>query len=283
MDLQSKLDLTPVKVGVIQANSADSLAQNWQFLEEQIVALTQKGVSMVFTPENMLLFASNEDYQQLAEPLDSGPVQQRLKKLASQYQIWLHIGSFPIRNASTKLTTTSLLFNPSGELAAHYDKLHLFDVDVGDAHKRYRESDTYQAGENIAVCDTPVGLLGLSVCYDVRFPSLYQSMREQGASVMVVAAAFTQVTGEAHWRALLQARAIETQSWVIASAQCGSHSQGRQTYGYSMIIDPWGTIAATLTDTAGHFVVSIDHQKTQEVRRAMPVAQHSRFQAHFKE
>jgi predicted amidohydrolase len=283
MELDSRPESKNVLVGVIQSNSTENLEENWLFLEEQIAILSQKGVSMVFTPENMLLFASNSEYQTLAEELDSGPIQQRLKDLARQHHIWLNIGSFPICSAADKLTTTSLMFNPQGELAAHYDKLHLFDVDVGDAHRRYRESDTYQAGHQVVVCDTPIGLTGLSVCYDVRFPSLYQAMRDKGASVMVVAAAFTQVTGDAHWKALLQARAIETQSWVIASAQCGTHSQSRQTHGHSMIIDPWGTIAASLTETAGHFVVSIDHQKTQEVRRTMPVAQHSRFQTHFKE
>lgn len=270
-------------IGVIQANSSDDIDLNLQFLEQQLAELSELGVSMVFTPENMLLFANTTAYQEAAEELNGGPTQYRLAELAKRYKLWLHIGSFPIKQSSSKLSTTSLLFNPSGDLVSHYNKLHLFDVDVGDAHQRYRESDTYQAGHEVVTCDTPAGRLGITICYDVRFPALYQTLRENGANVIVVAAAFTQVTGKAHWETLLQSRAIETQSWIIASAQCGTHSDSRNTYGHSMVIDPWGTIAERLTDTAGHFVVSIDHQKTDEVRQAMPLLNHARFHTNLKE
>jgi predicted amidohydrolase len=271
------------RVGVIQANSTDDLHLNLQFLEQQLAELSKQRVSMVFTPENMLLFANTTAYQEAAEELNRGSIQNRLSELAKRYKLWLHIGSFPIKQSSSKLSTTSLLYNPSGELVSHYNKLHLFDVDVGDAHQRYRESDTYQAGHEVVTCETPAGRLGITICYDVRFPALYQSLRESGANVIVVAAAFTQVTGKAHWETLLQSRAIETQSWIIASAQCGTHSDSRNTYGHSMVIDPWGTIAERLTDTAGHFVVSIDHQKTDEVRQAMPLLNHARFHTNLKE
>ncbi len=270
-------------VGMIQCNSTDDLEYNFKKLEQQTTALAQQGAKIVFTPENVLLFSNTQAYQQLAELLGQGPVQKRLASLAKRMGIWLHIGSFPIAHCSGKLTTTSLLFDDDGKLAAHYSKIHLFDVDVSDGHGQYRESDTYHAGSQPKVVDTPVGPLGLSICYDLRFAGLYQSLRQAGAKVMVVPAAFTQVTGAAHWEPLLRARAIENQCWVIATGQCGQHSQSRKTWGHSMVIDPWGRMVESLTDTAGHFVVSIDHQQTDEVRTAMPVAEHARFHSQFKE
>ncbi|WP_029559112.1 carbon-nitrogen hydrolase family protein, partial [Vibrio parahaemolyticus] len=167
---------------------------------------------------------------------------------------------------------------PHGKCIAHYDKLHMFDVDVEDGHGSYRESDTFTAGNQIVVAETDIGSVGLSICYDVRFPELYKALRLAGADIIVVPAAFTAVTGQAHWEVLLRARAIETQCWILASGQTGTHPCGRKTWGHSMVIDPWGRIHKQLQDQVGLLEAEIDLSQTQQVRQNMPLTQHSRFQ-----
>lgn len=184
------------------------------------------------------MFGTKQDYHTHAEYLGEGPVQQTLSDIARKYSVWLVAGSFPIRTQSG-VTTTMLVYNNDGELAASYDKLHMFDVDVDDGHRRYRESEIFQPGEQIQVVSTPFGELGLSICYDVRFPHLYSALRNLGSQIILVPAAFTAVTGQAHWETLLRARAIETQCWIVAVNQGGIHPGGRETWGHSMVIDPW--------------------------------------------
>jgi nitrilase len=163
------------------------------------------------------------------------------------------------------------VFNPKGEQIARYDKIHLFDVDVGDAHSRYRESERFAPGTDIVVVDTPFGNVGLSICFDVRFPEHYLALRNAGAEILLVPAAFTYTTGKAHWEVLLRARAIEQQCYVIAANQCGWHDDKRQTWGHSMVIDPWGDVMAQLNDTPGVVVVEIDLKGVAQRRAAMPL------------
>lgn len=263
----------------LQLNSQADWAANQAIIQQLLLRLPPERPCLVLLPENFACMGTTADYQQLAEPLGLGPVQQQLSQWAQDYQIWLVAGSFPTKvKTQEKVHTTSLVFNPLGELVAHYHKLHLFDVDVADSRGRYRESDSFLPGEDLKVVETPFGGVGLSICYDLRFPELFHALRSQGANVLLLPAAFTKVTGQAHWQPLLQARAIENQCYVIAANQWGSHGGGRETFGHSMIIDPWGRILSMQQHQTGLISASLDIEKTEQIRQSMPVLQHARFQ-----
>ncbi|CAM3087387.1 carbon-nitrogen hydrolase family protein [Vibrio mytili] len=264
------------RVGIIQMTSGPDVETNLEFIDKQCAQAAQQGVKLVLTPENSVLFADRDAYHHYAEPLGSGAIQQRLAKIAKQYQITLIVGSMPIQTARG-VTTTTLVLSPHGKCIAHYEKLHMFDVEVADGHGSYRESDTFTPGNQMVVTETDIGSVGLSICYDLRFPELYKQLRLEGATIIVVPAAFTAVTGEAHWEVLLRARAIETQCWVLASNQTGTHPCGRKTWGHSMVIDLWGRIHSQLADQTGLLVADIDLSQCQQVRQNMPLTQHSRF------
>ncbi|MBD1576176.1 carbon-nitrogen hydrolase family protein [Vibrio sp. S11_S32] len=264
------------KVGLIQMTSGPDPEVNLNSIEAELNILQQQQVAWAIVPENALVFGCKSDYRKFAERLNNGPIQAQLAQLAKQYQMWLVVGSFPIQDGD-EIKTTCLVFSACGSLHADYDKLHLFDVDVADAHHNYRESDTFLAGNRVVVAQTPFANIGLSICYDVRFPSLFNALRQQGAQVIVVPAAFTKPTGQAHWQVLLRARAIETQCWIVAVGQTGIHPCGRETWGHSMVVDPWGNIVASLSETAGHLIVNIDTKLNEDIRTRMPVMQHQRF------
>ncbi|WP_413477504.1 carbon-nitrogen hydrolase family protein [Vibrio hibernica] len=268
------------KVGIIQMTSGSDPDVNLKTIETEIKHLYKQQVAWAVVPENALVFGSKEDYAKIAEPLNNGPIQAQLAQLAKQYQMWLVVGSFPIKDGN-QVKATCLVFSSCGSLYADYDKLHLFDVDVSDAHQRYRESETFSAGNRVVVAQTPFANLGLSICYDLRFPALFSQLRQQGAQVIVVPAAFTKPTGQAHWEVLLRARAIETQCWIVAAGQTGVHPCGRETWGHSMVVDPWGNIVASLSETAGHLIANIDTKLNEDIRSRMPVIQHTRFDGHL--
>ncbi|SHO55609.1 carbon-nitrogen hydrolase family protein [Vibrio quintilis] len=267
-------------VGLIQMTSVPQPEVNLSFIESQVSSLASQGAQWIVTPENAIVFGTKQDYHTHAEYLGEGPVQQTLSDIARKYSVWLVAGSFPIRTQSG-VTTTMLVYNNDGELAASYDKLHMFDVDVDDGHRRYRESEIFQPGEQIQVVSTPFGELGLSICYDVRFPHLYSALRNLGSQIILVPAAFTAVTGQAHWETLLRARAIETQCWIVAVNQGGIHPGGRETWGHSMVIDPWGNIVAGLEQAPANLIAQIDPDLLNEIRTSMPVLAHARFENHF--
>ncbi|WP_330961434.1 carbon-nitrogen hydrolase family protein [Photobacterium sp. 53610] len=266
------------KVGVVQMNSGPDPEVNLAQLKKKLKGLQLQGAKLVVTPENCLVFGTRQDYERHAEPLGNGPLQSELAAISKQLGIWLLIGSMPVRRDDGAMTTTALLFNDQGELEAHYDKLHMFDVEVADRHHSYRESDTFRPGGAVRVVETPFGNIGLSICYDVRFPQLYSVLRAQGADIIVVPAAFTKVTGKAHWDILLRARAIETQCWIVAAAQWGEHNQGRETWGHSMIVDPWGQVVACQEQGTGVVAAEIDLGLSEQIRTNMPLLQHTRFQ-----
>lgn len=270
------------RIGLIQMTSTANVDENLTYIEQQTENLVKQGAQWVITPENAVVFGSKSDYHNNAEPLGDGPIQQRMARLAVDQNVWILIGSMPILNGDDVMTT-SVLFNPQGHIVAHYDKLHMFDVDVADAHQRYRESEIFTAGNEVVVAETPFGNLGLSICYDVRFPHLYSELRRLGAQVITVPAAFTAVTGKAHWEVLLRARAIENQCWVIAVGQGGTHACGRETWGHSMVINPWGEVVASLDQNAGSLVAEIDLDQIESVRHTMPISQHTRFHNQFTE
>ncbi len=271
------------KMGVVQLNSGADPVQNFVDLSARVRTLHQQGARLVLTPENSLVFGSKEDYLQHAEVLGHGPWQQKFSELAYELGIWLVIGSFPIRNDNTgSLFSTCLVYDAAGHLRGSYDKLHMFDVDIADQHKSYRESDTFRGGERISVVDSPFGTLGLSICYDVRFPPLYNALADEGSQIIVVPAAFTKVTGQAHWEVLLRARAIETQCWILAAAQTGSHTHNRETWGHSMIIDPWGQVVCRLGEQPGGLVANVDLGVEDAIRDKMPVSRHARLTTTLK-
>ncbi|MGO1189257.1 carbon-nitrogen hydrolase family protein [Vibrio casei] len=269
------------RVGLIQMTSGADPDANLIYIEQQLEVMQKKGIDWVILPENAIIFGQRTDYHRYSEELNQGRLQSELAQLAIRFNVWLIVGSFPVK-CEGEVKTTCLVFSAQGELWADYDKLHMFDVEVSDSHQRYRESDTFLSGNRIVVADTPFAQLGLSICYDVRFPELFSQLRQLGADVITVPAAFTYVTGQAHWEVLLRARAIETQCWIVAVGQTGTHPCGRQTWGNSMVIDPWGRIIDSLSETAGHLIVTIDTNINHEIREKMPVVQHARFSSQLK-
>jgi predicted amidohydrolase len=266
-------------VALLQLCSGDQVRDNLAQIEQQIKQL-KGGVKLVMTPENALLFASSADYREQAELEGDGPLQQAVCEMACRYGVWLLIGSMPLisREDPTRITTSSLLFDDQGEIRARYDKLHMFDVDINDSHGHYRESDIYQHGQQLTVVDTPVGRLGMTICYDLRFPGLFQALRAQGAELISIPAAFTRVTGEAHWEILLRARAIENQCVILAPAQVGRHGLTRRTWGHSLAVDGWGKVMAENPDAVSALKVHVDVAALKTIRAQMPVLQHNRFQ-----
>ncbi|GAM64555.1 amidohydrolase [Vibrio ishigakensis] len=268
--------MSSAKVGLIQMCSSDDLEHNLSYIEQQVIELARDGCKLIVTPENCLMFADKESYFAIAEPIGAGPIQKRLSEIASQNGVWLVVGSFPNQANEGKLYSSCLVFDDLGLLVSSYNKIHLFDVDVDDEHGSYRESATFAHGEETRVVNTPVGRVGLSICYDVRFANLYRKLRLDGAEVMIVAAAFTAVTGEAHWETLLKARAIENQVYVIGVGQCGYHTESRQTWGHSMVIDPWGNKVCQSAMTPSNLQAEIHLSEVERVRRLMPVTEHFR-------
>ncbi|CCQ10396.1 FIG003879: Predicted amidohydrolase / Omega amidase (Nit2 homolog) [Pseudoalteromonas luteoviolacea B = ATCC 29581] len=250
--------------------------ENVRFVEAQLQQLKLTESALICLPETCLAFNRHVDENlALARQLDYWL--SRYKTLCQNYGVWIVLGSVPVLAQDGRYYAQSMVLNQSGECVGRYNKLHLFDVDVADTTKQYRESNGTAPGEHIEVVNTPFGHLGLSICYDIRFPSLYQTLRSKGANVLLVPSAFTIVTGQAHWHALLKARAIETQSYVIAPAQFGHHANGRETYGHSMIISPWGETLNELETGVGSIGAQLDLNKLNEIRQSMPVAAHNRF------
>lgn len=264
------------RIAIIQMTSTANPNENVAYIEHWAEQASRQGAKLVVTPENALVFGAREDYHQHAEPLGQGPLQGAMSHLAKRLGLTLVVGSMPIRDGE-EVTTTSLVFGPDGIRLGEYSKLHMFDVDVADGHGRYRESDSFKAGHQVCTIESAVGVLGLSICYDLRFPGLYQQLRQQGAQILLVPAAFTAVTGQAHWEVLLRARAIETQSWALAAGQGGKHCAQRETWGHSMVIDPWGNVVAQLPQQGQLLLADMDLSACESIRRKMPVAKHNRF------
>ncbi|WP_435237232.1 carbon-nitrogen hydrolase family protein [Psychromonas sp. PT13] len=238
---------------------------------------------LILLPENAISFTDRAGYFNVSEELGKGYYQQQLADLSKQYECYLICGSFPIKSKQPdKIFTTMLVFSPQGKLISHYHKIHLFDALVGDEKGSYRESDTFIPGQDYVLfdwqCDDYRSVkVGLAICYDLRFPGLFQRLRAEGAEVLLLPAAFTHKTGEAHWQPLLQARAIENQCYVVAVNQGGKHESGRETFGHSMIISPWGEILSQLKYGEGNVQAKYDQTRIDQIRQAMPIALHNRF------
>jgi predicted amidohydrolase len=262
---------------VSQSDVEGNLAQARKLLEQAAAA----GAKLAVLPENFAAMG-RRDIAAIgrAEAMSEGPILPWLKLAARDLKLWIVAGTLPLPpegRPEGKVTACSLLVDDQGQQVARYDKLHLFDVDVADARGRYRESDDYAHGGNVVIADTPVGKLGLTVCYDLRFPELYTALREAGAELITAPSAFTAVTGAAHWEILLRARAIETQCYVLAAAQGGVHPGPRETFGHAAIIDPWGRVLAEQAQGEAVLLAERDSEEQASIRARMPVSSHRRF------
>jgi predicted amidohydrolase len=263
-----------VRVGIVQMTSTDDVAGNLREAERLVRDAAARGAELVALPE-MFAFMRREGGDVPALDLD-GAVVSALRDWARELSVRLLGGSFPERvPGDARVHNTSVLVSPQGELEAVYRKIHLFDVDLGEGGT-YRESNRIAPGDAVVVADTPVGGIGLSICYDVRFPELYRELAARGALFVTVPSAFTRETGKDHWEVLLRARAIENQVFVIAPAQCGRHSPDRTSHGRSLLIDPWGVVLAQLGDLPGVAVADCDLAFQRRVRERLPALRHRR-------
>ncbi|ASK67830.1 MULTISPECIES: carbon-nitrogen hydrolase family protein [Shewanella] len=277
-----------MRISLLQCQSSRDVSANLLFIESQLEELTRQRLQwdkdaphLVVLPECSLLFGGHES-QQLAYAGDShlSPLKSALSALAARYCVYMVAGTIPALAEDGRVYSRCYLFDDKGDTLGQYDKLHLFDVDVADGTKLYRESETFCPGNHISVIDTPFGKIGLTICYDLRFPDLFRALRLAGAEIITVPSAFTKVTGEAHWQVLLQARAIETQCFILAAAQWGAHNEGsRETWGQSMVIGPWGEVIAEQKTGTGWVHADINVAEVHGIRSKMPVAQHNRFTA----
>lgn len=264
------------RVGLVQMCSGRDVARNIRDARSLIAEATAQGADYVQTPEvTTLMELDRARLMALSEFEDRNTALTQFVDAAREHRIWLHIGSIGIKLDEGRLANRSYLIAPDGAIAARYDKIHMFDVDLGHGDV-YRESESYRAGEAAVIAPLPWGPLGMTICYDLRFPGLHRALAKGGARFIAVPAAFTRVTGEAHWHTLLRARAIEAQSFVFAAAQGGRHENGRETFGHSLIISPWGQILAEGGRDPGVIVADIDCDVLDDVRRRIPSLTHDR-------
>lgn len=268
-------------LAVIQMVSQTDIQTNLAAARRLLEQAAESGARLAVLPEN---FAAMGRYDLVAlgraEAEGAGPILPWLKQAARDLSLWIVAGTIPLPpddQPLAKVRACSLLVDDHGQRVARYDKLHLFDADVSDARGRYRESDDYAAGERLVVVDTPVGRLGMSVCYDLRFAELYTALRLAGAELISAPSAFTAVTGQAHWQMLVRTRAIETQCYMLAAAQGGEHPNGRMTHGHSSIVDFWGQVLAEQATGEAVLVVDRDAAAQTATRQRMPVVMHRRF------
>ena len=266
-----------VRIAVFQSTTGIDPAANAEALVEAIGEAAEGGAEMLFTPEMSGLLDRDSDRARayIAEESED-PVLAACRDAARERKIWVHLGSLAVLSEGGKVANRAFVINPDGRVRARYDKIHLFDVDLPTGES-WRESATYSAGEGaVVVSGTPLGALGLTICYDVRFPALFASLAEAGSQAIAVPAAFTVPTGEAHWHVLLRARAIEAGLFVIAAAQVGAHADGRRTFGHSLVVDPWGEVLLDMGERVGVGFASVDPARIAEVRSRLPALSHRR-------
>jgi nitrilase len=271
--------MTLPRLAALQMVSTHDIATNLAAAERLIEQAARAGARLLVLPETFALFSADAQYalgQQEASV--NARVRPFIAEQARRWGVWIVAGTLPLAvPGSERVSSSCLVVNDQGVECARYDKMHLFDVDVDDPQGRYRESDTFVAGDKVVVVDSPVGRLGLAVCYDIRFPELFRAMFAEGVDVIAVPAAFTLLTGEAHWLALLRARAIENQCYIVGANQGGRHSKTRTTSGGSVIIDGWGKVLSEAGRGECCVMAEMDIQQLQQQRRAMPISRQQRF------
>lgn len=263
--------MNPLKVSLVQVCSGKDIGVNLEKVDQLLDRALPEDVDILVLPECFARMGGS--VKELGK--DCGRITHWMTEVAARYHCWLVGGSIPVFDDRTSRSYAStFVYNPDGEEVARYDKIHLFDADVADSTGRYRESNDYVAGSNVIVVDIGGAKLGLSICYDLRFPELYRQMVAEGADILCVPAAFTKATGQAHWEILLRARAIENQCYVLAANQCGQHSDKRETFGHSMAISPWGEIMATASDQPAVITTELDMNQLRMVRQQLPCLNH---------
>jgi nitrilase len=266
------------KITAIQMTSGSNVSANLHEAGRLIAQAASEGAELCVLPENFALMGhSDNDLLTIREQQGQGEIQDFLMQAASRHKIWIVGGTVPLQaNNADKMRSACLVYNDDGECIARYDKMHLFDVHLPDRDETYTESATTESGDELVIVDTPVGKMGLAICYDLRFPELFRGLSQAGAEIIALPAAFTATTGKAHWEVLLRARAIENLSYVIAANQGGYHVNGRETHGHSMVVDPWGSILAQHDSAAGLSFAQIDTQRLAQLRQQFPSLQHRR-------
>lgn len=269
--------MSQVRIALFQAQSGIDPAANAERLVAAVRDAAAGGAAMLFTPEmSGMLDRDRERALSKARIQDEDDVLAAVRSAAKESGIWVHLGSLALKGEGGKLVNRGFVIDDQGEIRASYDKIHLFDVDLPTGES-WRESAMYEAGrEAVVVPDTPVGKLGLTICYDLRFPALFERLSEAGAEVISLPAAFTVPTGRAHWQVLLRARAIEAELFVVAAAQAGRHEDGRETYGHSLVADPWGELVLEMGAEPGLGFAEINLARIADVRARIPVHQHRR-------
>ncbi|PIE41964.1 MAG: carbon-nitrogen hydrolase [Gammaproteobacteria bacterium] len=289
MNQQINYQASQIKVAALQMVSTHDVASNMQQAQRLVAKAAAEGAVIVVLPENFAVFDSQALYQ-WSQPEKALLLTTQVSSWAKACGVWIIAGTLPRSDSypdqadtvsGKRVRASSMVFTPQGDMCARYDKIHLFDVDVDDAYGCYRESETIEPGTSPTLVtvhiDNDICLkIGLSICYDLRFPELYRELSRQGADILVVPAAFTWETGKAHWEPLLRARAIENQCFVVAANQGGQHSKTRQTWGHSMVIDPWGEVLAQQKAGEGVVMAVIDIERQTALRTQMPVLQHRR-------
>lgn len=265
------------RAGLVQMCTGRDVARNLSELSRLVREAAAAGAQYIQTPEVSVLM--ERDRARLfveTRPEEGNPAVAHCQALARELGIWLHLGSMGVLVKPDKIANRSYLFSPEGRIAARYDKIHMFDVELTGGES-YRESRNFEPGSKAVLADLPWGTLGLTICYDMRFPALYRALAKAGAQLIAVPSAFTVPTGQAHWHALLRARAIEAQCFILAAAQAGTHENGRATYGHSIIVSPWGEVLAEADgDQCAVIVTDIDMEAVEEARRRVPSLQHDR-------
>lgn len=266
------------KIAAVQITTGPDVEKNLQAVERQLILAASQGAKIIALPE---VFACYDSQQYLAlgqqEMHALGHLRSRMSAWARENKVYLIGGTIPVLEPKlNKVYPRCYFYNDQGEEQGYYDKIHLFDVDIDDAQGSYRESDMFLSGDEIKVFSTPYGNVGLTICYDLRFPYVFDRLRKAGADIISVVAAFTETTGKAHWQPLLQARAIEQQCYILASNQWGQHDNKRRTFGHSMVLSPWGKILDQLPTGEGFSCAEIELDEVQRIRREMPIANHQR-------
>ena len=278
------------KIAAVQMVSTADIHQNLEAAARLITKAVDQAAKLVLLPENFAVLDGGP-LKQFGEIQgdDNAMLQKFLSEQARGHGIFLVAGTIPLISRPAlageeqpsllqdrRVRPACLVFNPEGIVIARYDKIHLFDVLVEDKQAKYSESRSFEPGETLVTLDTPLGHLGLSICYDLRFPELYRKLFEAGAEIVTVPSAFTRITGQAHWEPLLRARAIENQCYIVAANQGGKHNETRETYGHSMIIDPWGTVLDSVAQGEGVAIAEVDLERLAQIRRNMPISSHRR-------
>lgn len=272
------------QVAAIQMVSTPDIDGNIAEAERLLREAADQGAKVAVLPENFAVLATGQMLEAgQKESGDESVIRRFLSEQARKLGLWIVGGSLPVASrpdgsdVSGRVRAACIVYDDQGEEVARYDKIHLFDAMVEDSHGQYRESDTFEPGDQVVTVDTPAGRLGIAVCYDLRFPELFRALREKGAEWVCLPSAFTWQTGDAHWHALIRARAIENQVWVVAPGQGGQNSSRRKTYGHSLVCDPWGKVVAEVEEEGPGFTIAdLDQERLKQVRERMPVWQHRR-------